>query len=131
MTSLPREFSYGARAAHEIDPTVNPVGVESILRCTHGSLDGLSEDAFLRGVAAAKWAEAESPGALREAAASWGAGDEFDRAAPYVRTRCRFCKGRGWYWAGPLALGHPYVRCECSACRGTGYAEEPKREYRA
>ena len=116
--SLPRDFTYAAQAAYELDPTVNPVGVEHFLMGLHGTLDAISEGDFQDGLRWATRAEAESPGTLRRTAASWGAESEFDRAAPFVRRRCLLCKGRGWYWA-PYSV--PMVRCECSGCRGRGY----------
>ena len=85
MSPLPRSSSCAARAARSIDPALNPVGVEHVPMDRCGTLDTLREDDFRGGAAAARRAEAGTPGRLRRTAASRGAGPGCDRAEPCDR----------------------------------------------
>ena len=50
---------------HEIDPTINPVGVEEHMRAEYGTLDHLSREKFAREIRVALACEERYPGYLR------------------------------------------------------------------
>lgn len=64
---------------HELDPTVNPAGVEASMRLQFGTLDHLDRDEFRREIEVAKACESESPGYLRAVAESYGLAEDFER----------------------------------------------------
>ena len=63
---------------HELDETVNPVGVEAKMRLTYGTLDHLDEQDFRKEIKIAKLCEEEMPGLMRETAETFWMEDEFD-----------------------------------------------------
>ena len=73
------------RLIYELDPTVNPLGVESSMRLLYGTLNHLPRRIFLEEILIAKQCEAEEPGFLRGAAASYGAAHDFDQAQRLVQ----------------------------------------------
>ena len=50
---------------HELDPTVNPAGVEASMRLQYATLDHLSRDTFLKEINIAKMAEVDKQGFLK------------------------------------------------------------------
>lgn len=65
----------------DMDPTVNPAGVEAAMRLQYGTLDHLDEQTFAEEIELAKACEAEEPGFLRRVAESYGMGADFDKWA--------------------------------------------------
>ena len=63
----------------ELDPTINPVGVEACMRLQYGTLDHLSHEEFKDEIAIARGCEKEEPGFLRQTAESYGMEREFDK----------------------------------------------------
>ena len=70
---------------YELDPTVNPVGVEYTMRLQYGTLDHLPHSIFLEEITLAKQCEAVDPGFLHKTAVSYGAGSDFDQAERFVQ----------------------------------------------
>lgn len=64
---------------HQIDPTINPAGVEASMRLQFGTLDHLAFEEFEWEVEVARQCEAEAPGYLAAIAESYGLGDDFRR----------------------------------------------------
>lgn len=64
---------------HEIDPTINPAGVEASMRLQYGTLDHLPRETFVEEVALAHLCEAEEPGYLRSVAESYGMAADFEK----------------------------------------------------
>ena len=62
---------------HEIEPSVNPAGVEASMRLIYGVLDHLSRETFAEEIQIAKKAEAQDPGFLRQVAESYGMEKDF------------------------------------------------------
>jgi len=63
---------------HEINPRLNPAGVESLMRLQYGTLSHLSREIFVAECALAAECEKEEPGILKSAAESFGMGREFE-----------------------------------------------------
>lgn len=63
---------------HEIDPKVNPAGVEASMRLQFGTLDHLPREEFEREISVARMCEDEAPGYMRDVAASYGLGADFE-----------------------------------------------------
>jgi hypothetical protein len=78
---------------HDLDPTVNPAGVEASMRLQFGTLDHLSRDDFRREIGIAKACEAEEPGYLEAVAESYGMAADYARweraANPWLALRDR------------------------------------------
>ena len=64
---------------HDIDPTVNPAGVEASMRLQYGTLDHLDRHTFVEEIILAKQCEKEQPGYLRRTAASYGLTDDYNK----------------------------------------------------
>ena len=62
----------------EIDPTVNAVGIECLMRLQYRTLDHLPRDVFSREIAMARRIEAVEDGFLRSCADSYGLLEDFD-----------------------------------------------------
>ena len=60
--------NYYQNLIHWIDPSINPAGVEAIMRIEHTTLDHLPRSAFEQAVKLAREREALEPGYMREAA---------------------------------------------------------------
>lgn len=73
-----------AKLIHDIDASVNPVGVECAMRLQFHNLDHLDWHTFHNEIALAKAIEAARPGELRRTAATYGRTSEFDAAQAYV-----------------------------------------------
>ena len=65
----------------EIDPTVNPVGIEAGMRLQHGTLDHLSRGEIAKEIRLLKKCEAEEPGFLRSCCTSERHKAQFDQAS--------------------------------------------------
>lgn len=65
LARVKRFLPYG-HVIHEIDPTVNPVGIENHLVCQYGTLDHMSHERFAEEIVRAKRIERACPGYLRE-----------------------------------------------------------------
>ena len=63
---------------HELDPHINPAGVEASMRLQYGVLDHLSRETFREEIQIARASEAESPGFMKSAAESYGMAPDFD-----------------------------------------------------
>ena len=63
----------------EIDPNVNPAGVEACMWLQYGTLGHLSRETFRHEIALAKQCEREEPGFLRASAESYGLLRDFER----------------------------------------------------
>lgn len=63
---------------HELDPNINPVGVENSMRLQFGTLNHLPKSEFLREIQIAKDCQRQDPGYLRGVAASYGDAERFD-----------------------------------------------------
>ena len=85
QTEPPRPLTSYAKLIHDIDPTVNPVGVECSMRLQYNTLDHLARHTFRDEIAIAKEIEALEPGELRRITATYGRTHEFDAAAAHVR----------------------------------------------
>ena len=64
---------------HDIDPTVNPAGVEASMRLQFGTLDHLDRQTFREEIILAKECEREQPGYLRRTAASYGMEADYNK----------------------------------------------------
>lgn len=64
---------------HEIDPALNPAGVEASMRLTHGTLDHLSRAQFEDETKVASACERREPGFLERAASSFGMAEAYKR----------------------------------------------------
>ena len=73
------------RIIFEIDPTVNPAGVEASMRLEYGTLDHLDRATFAQEIEIAKDCERTEPGYLRQIAESYGLARDFERAEPMVK----------------------------------------------
>ncbi len=62
---------------HEIAPELNPAGVEAMMRLQHHTLNHLPRAVFVAEAKLAAELERQSPGSLREIAASMGMEVEF------------------------------------------------------
>ena len=69
---------------HELDSTVNPVGVEAFMRVEHNTLDHLPRSAFVVETRMAKLLESEYPGSLRMMADAEGDLTDYDAAEALV-----------------------------------------------
>ena len=69
----------------EIDPTVNPVGVEEFMRAQYSTLNHLPLETFIEEVALAKEAERQQPGILRSFAAPTDEFWRYDQAQKLVQ----------------------------------------------
>ena len=69
----------------EIDPTINPVGVEALMRLEHSTLDSMPASVFRQEVKLAAQCEAEQPGILRSVADSFGELRDFEAAEALVQ----------------------------------------------
>ena len=67
--------TYQQRIA-DIDPTINPVGVECAMRNQYSTLDHLWDDDFRQEIAIAHACEKEKPGFLKGCAKNHGHADE-------------------------------------------------------
>ena len=72
---------------HQIDPTVNPAGVEACMRLEYGTLDHLPRETFVDEIQTSMEAEAEQPGFLRSVAESYGIIDNYDNWEPTVQAK--------------------------------------------
>lgn len=52
---------------HELEPTVNPVGIKASMRLQYGTLDHLSRETFVEEIRLTKLSEAHQPGFLKQA----------------------------------------------------------------
>jgi hypothetical protein len=75
---------------HELDPTVNPAGVEASMRLQFGTLDHLDREEFKREIEIAKTCEAEAPGYLKSVAECYGMAKAFAYWAQRIDP-CPFC----------------------------------------
>lgn len=66
------------KAISEIDPDINPVGVEAAMRQQYGVLNDLSSQTFWDEVRLARDCEQLEPGYLREAAEAQGTLERFE-----------------------------------------------------
>lgn len=66
---------------HDMDPSVNPAGVEAAMRLQYGTLDHLDRQTFAEEIELAKACEAEQPGFLAGVANSYGMGSDFSKWA--------------------------------------------------
>lgn len=64
---------------HDIDPTINPAGVEASMRLMYGTLDHLSHEIFRRETAIARSCKEREPGYLRRTAISYGMTADYNR----------------------------------------------------
>ena len=64
---------------HEIDPTVNPVGIECLMRLEYHTLDHLPRSKFAEEIELAKVMFLQNPEKLRQAAESYSMGQDYDR----------------------------------------------------
>ncbi len=62
---------------HELAPEMNPAGVEAMMRLHHHTLNHLPREVFVAEAKLSADLERQSPGALREIAASMGMEVEF------------------------------------------------------
>ena len=69
--------SFYQRLIHEIDPAINPAGVEASMRLQYSTLNHLPHEEFVRETKLADAMEREEPGCLCRIAKSYGMGDEF------------------------------------------------------
>ena len=83
-TESPRPLTGYAKLIHDIDPTVNPVGVECSMHLQYSTLDHLDWHTFRDEIAIAKGIETVKPGELRRIAATYDRTGEFDAAAAHV-----------------------------------------------
>ena len=67
-----------AMIVEEIDPTVNPAGVESSMRLKYDVLNALPRSAFVKETKWAKKMEKTQPGKMREIADEYGYAAEYD-----------------------------------------------------
>ena len=65
------------RLIREIDPAINPAGVEASMRLQYGTLDHLPRSTFVQEVGIATAMEREQPGCLRKIAESYGMSADF------------------------------------------------------
>ena len=65
------------KSIHDIDPSINPPGVEASMRLQHSTLDHLPHKTFVEEVKIAKDCEAADPGYLKGIAESYGMADEY------------------------------------------------------
>ena len=64
---------------HEIDPTINPAGVEASMRLQYSTLDHLPRSVFAQEIGLALMCEADEPGYLRSVADSYGMLSDFEK----------------------------------------------------
>lgn len=64
---------------HELAPEMNPAGVEAMMRLHHHTLNHLPREVFVDEAKIAADLERQSPGSLREIAASMGMEGEFEK----------------------------------------------------
>ena len=83
-TPKPRPLIGYAKTIHDLDPTINPVGVEESMRIQYGTLDHLDRATFRAEIRLAHDMEAEEPGILRRIADSYGNADRYDEAEAHV-----------------------------------------------
>jgi hypothetical protein len=62
----------------ELNPKVNPAGVEASMRLRYGTLDHLDRTDFKSEIRIAIACENEEPGFLRKTAESFGMGEDFN-----------------------------------------------------
>ena len=67
------------RIIHDIDPTVNPAGVEAFMRLEYHTLDHLPRSKFADEIELAKAMFLQNPEKLRQAAESYSMGQDYDR----------------------------------------------------
>ena len=72
-------MSFYQTLIREVDPSVNPAGVEASMRLQYGTLNHLPRETFELEIRVAKACEAEQPGFLRGVAQSFGMLDDFHR----------------------------------------------------
>ena len=70
-------MSYYQRLIREMNPTVNPAGVEASMRLQYGTLSHLSARDFRREIKLAVSCEKAEPGFLKRTAESFGMADDF------------------------------------------------------
>ena len=67
------------KSIHDIDPSINPAGVEASMRLQYSTLDHLTHETFVEEAKIAKACEAANPGYLKGAAESYGMADEYQQ----------------------------------------------------
>lgn len=72
------------RTIHEIDPSINAVGVECSMRVQFGTLDHLDRQTFRNEIALAREMEREQPGVLKMIAGSYGREQDYEDAERHV-----------------------------------------------
>ena len=77
--------SHYQQMIHEIDPTVNPAGVECLMRLEYHTLDHLPRSKFAEEIELAKTIHLEDPEELRRAAESHNMGNDYDSWEPRLR----------------------------------------------
>ena len=92
--------SHYQKAIHDIDPTVNPAGVEAHMRLQYFTLDHLDASAFRTETALAKLTEHRHPGYLREAAESHAMTHDYNHWQPLLSEpppdpECAVCDNPG------------------------------------
>lgn len=72
-------MSFYQELIQEINPSLNPAGVESLMRLQYSTLSHLSRETFVAECALAAECEKEAPGTLKSVAESFGMGREFEK----------------------------------------------------
>ena len=70
-------MSFYQQSIHDIDPSLNPAGVEASMRLQYGTLDHLVHETFIEEVQIAKDCETADPGYLKGAAESYGMAEDY------------------------------------------------------
>ena len=70
---------------HELDPTINPAGVEASMRIQYSTLDHLSREAFADEIKIARYSEAVEHGYLRLVADDYGMTKEYEAWEQTIR----------------------------------------------
>ena len=79
-----KRMTWSQKLIRELDPSINPVGVEAHMLAHFSTLGHLSRQDFINEISIAKACEAEQPGFLRKVANSFGMGSSYDEAQELV-----------------------------------------------
>ena len=73
--------NYCQNLIHQLEPTINPAGVEASMRLQFGTLDHLSKADFIAEIEIARVCQEQDPDYLHDVAQSFGLSADFDRWA--------------------------------------------------
>ena len=118
---------YYQELIHELDPGVNPAGVEAWMRLRHGTLDHLSREEFKDEIRAARHCETEEPGHLWETAASESMLSDLFRWEEKLEGRDRNPPGEGGEEKFVLHMTLPQAEAAGRALRRLGVSFDERR----